>query len=523
MIGRSRLIAWVSGFVVFGSVSFLLFAEVNQRTGGELRYVLDDAYIHLSMARSFADSGVWGPCPDGGFVPVSSAPLFTALLGVLMAVVGPEQGLTRGLEVAASVGVLWLGAGVLHRHLHGALAAITLPLVVLAVPLPLLVVLGMEHALHTLAVVALVLAGGRLLAEDDDRLVMVALLAGIATGVRYESCAVVALLGVVLLARRRWRASAVILLSGACVPAIMGIASLQAGWFFAPTGLVTKAAIMLPQTGAAERWWLNLQTNLGDAPALGWGGLALLLALLSAPPDRALRWQMGLALGVTLTHLIFGTTGWYYRYEAYLYGVLALWVPAGLGGERTGRWQQGLRIAAALVALWAGVLSGQRTAEALDGVSQLAADLHSQNAWAGPFFARHFPEARLVTHDLGLIAWYTRELPVDLAGLASRDFAEILMSDRRDLREVEAILTAEEGKVAWTFSYWFESAGFGAPPPNWVPVATLETEGHGRQLGSAHFTFWAIGEAQVPALRAALVEELEHNSLPARVRLSWGR
>lgn len=521
----------VCGFAVLinAAVTWYLFREIEAISPDVPLYVLDDAYIHLSMARSLAEQGVWGPTVEG-FAPVSSSPLLTLLLGMLMAAFGAAESLLRCVEGAASVGFLWVGARLLCRHMRWWWAALALPLVSLLAPLPLLLALGMEHGLHTLLMLALVLGAGRLLGGQGS-VAAVALFSGLAAGVRYESCALIALVAVLLWAQRRWRDGALVLSSGAVVPLTMGAVSLWNGWFFAPTGLVTKAALMWPQAGPFERWWLNIQANLSGAPALGWGSLALGLSFFAAPvhrhstgEPRVLHWQAALILGLAMAHMTFGAIGWYHRYEAYLYAlqgvVLSAVLARLLSSARAGNARRHLGVVLCLACTVGAITTATpRARAALSGVAGLARDLYTQNEWTARFLAAEFPGQRIVTHELGLVSWHTRRLPLDLAGLSSREIAALYVGRDRDLGAISEL--AEEGgyTMAWTFPSWFEAAGFGHAPANWIAVATLRTEGHSRQLGSDRFTFWALREDAATGLRVAL--ERRQDQLPDGVVLEW--
>ena len=46
------------------SLVAVLLATSLAKTGGTFVYAQDDPYIHLTMARTLADSGVWGIRPD---------------------------------------------------------------------------------------------------------------------------------------------------------------------------------------------------------------------------------------------------------------------------------------------------------------------------------------------------------------------------------------------------------------------------------------------------------------------------
>src|SRR5688500_6460269 len=64
-----------------GLVGILLWVSLA-RTGGTFVYAQDDPYIHLALARTLADHGVWGIRP-AEFTSASSSPLWTLLLAAL--------------------------------------------------------------------------------------------------------------------------------------------------------------------------------------------------------------------------------------------------------------------------------------------------------------------------------------------------------------------------------------------------------------------------------------------------------
>src|SRR6266700_705744 len=58
-----------------------LFQASAYLTGGSIVYSLDDPYIHMAMARSFAEHGVWGITPHG-FTSSTSSPIWTLIIAV---------------------------------------------------------------------------------------------------------------------------------------------------------------------------------------------------------------------------------------------------------------------------------------------------------------------------------------------------------------------------------------------------------------------------------------------------------
>src|SRR5262245_65913938 len=58
---------------------------VALRVNGRLLYTIDDAYIHMAMARNLAEHATYGVVPSV-FSSASSSPLWTLLMGAIFAV-----------------------------------------------------------------------------------------------------------------------------------------------------------------------------------------------------------------------------------------------------------------------------------------------------------------------------------------------------------------------------------------------------------------------------------------------------
>ncbi|RZJ83119.1 MAG: hypothetical protein EOO20_23375, partial [Chryseobacterium sp.] len=153
---------------------------------GRYIYPLDDAYIHLSMAKNFAESSVWG-ITQYEFSSTTSSPLFTFLLAILIKVFGNWEYIPLVANSIAAAFLIWIS----HNYLKSfskLTYAIFLSAIVLLMPLHLMIMTGMEHVFHTLAMVLTLLAFQKYLKNETPRSFSnLALLAIIATGFRYES------------------------------------------------------------------------------------------------------------------------------------------------------------------------------------------------------------------------------------------------------------------------------------------------------------------------------------------------
>src|SRR3954471_23289583 len=82
-------------------VIWTCFASLRQ-SGGHVVYGLDDAYIHMTVARTLAQHGVWGINP-GEFAPASSSLLWVVILSAADRLAGVHEITSLLLNVAATV------------------------------------------------------------------------------------------------------------------------------------------------------------------------------------------------------------------------------------------------------------------------------------------------------------------------------------------------------------------------------------------------------------------------------------
>src|SRR5918993_125564 len=78
---RVIYLAWICAFLPLA----LILIYGLKETGGIFIYPVDDTYIHLKIARNFAEQGNWGINP-GEFNSASSSILYTILLALLIKV-----------------------------------------------------------------------------------------------------------------------------------------------------------------------------------------------------------------------------------------------------------------------------------------------------------------------------------------------------------------------------------------------------------------------------------------------------
>lgn len=146
---RSYFPAVVAIAVLF--ILLLLLEVVALRhTQGVFPYPLDDAFIHMAVAKNIVEHHNWGISAHG-FQSASSSILYTLLLAGLFKVFSVHVILPFAVNVAAAVVLLLvLQEWLLRQGLSRRAQLVVQLAVVLITPLPILVMTGMEHTLQCL-------------------------------------------------------------------------------------------------------------------------------------------------------------------------------------------------------------------------------------------------------------------------------------------------------------------------------------------------------------------------------------
>lgn len=476
------------------ALSLTVMAGVTWLGWGERGWVspLDDAYIHVAVARDLVEHGTWGVNP-GEFASASSSPGWTLLLAASFAVFGVHPELALAWNAVAVALVLWVADGWLRAGgLSGRDRAAWLVGLGVVVPLPFVGALGMEHVLQLGTVLALV----RVAEEDRDTRLLAALAAS-ACAVRYESVFVAGWLGALLLARRRPRAGLAVWVGGSAPVLAFGWVSVASAGLLLPNSLVMKAVV-------EHDAWEAAHVALRDGSAV----VVLCVAAASlalrgtepGPGQGTSGVRPALFVCVAVTHLVLARVGWLYRYEAWLigWGVLVLGLE-GVRGARAGRFLVGVVVAAPLL------VRSVDAFEAYSPGSRLQSDV---NVALASWVQAEWPAAVIAVDDLGAIAALSHARTVDLAGLGTTEITLLHLRGEWGPAHVSGVLARRGVGMAITGPRWKGMV----PPSDVAPVASLWTEFGGEQLETV---IWCVD----PSLMARLMSSVARLQLSDRVRL----
>lgn len=464
---------------------------------GAFVFPLDDAYIHFAIARTLADSHVYGLQPSAFATPASSL-LWPLILAGFRVVGVPLEGAALAVSVGAGALSLALFDDVLREEapsMTRARRGLLLVAFAWLVPLVPMALLGMEHALHIVVVLFLVRAALR-----EPGAFRLGGLAALAVGLRYESVFVVAACIGLRLASRAERRATMALAAGAVLPVLVA-----AAFFVAHGAPPFPASVVLKRTHAPlselPAVLVRRAIEQPHVPMLIAAGIAGAVA----GRAHARAWCVVGVLAL-LGQATFAQLGWFYRYESYAVAVTLIGVT--LAAIYSRKWLQ-IATVVALAPLMV------RAAFAHSALPRASRNVAEQQRQVG-LFVRELPaEAKraVAVNDVGAVAYFGQAKVLDLLGLADLRVARArgMRIDRPlSQADLERLVQDDGVTLAVLYPQWFE----GVIPREWVPLERWRIDDN-RVCAFDSVVFYAVSPAEVPVLRASL--DAFRSRLPARV------
>lgn len=422
--------------------------QVLQVTHGTIAYPLDDTFIHLAVAKNLALRHTWG-IEANVFSSASSSPLYTLVLAAGLLIGGTTSLLPLIINLAAAIiFVVALHCWLLKQGLrHGAHISI-LSGTVLLVPLPVLVVFGMEHTQQLLFcflfITAFSAAPAALSCSVSEELPWQVYVYGmLITATRYESIFIVGIACLLLARRKRWLLSAQLGLVSLLPILLFGFYSLYKGSFFIPNSVLLKSNAPTPTASSllyfvTESLPNRLFYEHNSVGEMAVQGLLVALPLagwILAGPLREVpqyRNMLLLLTGTVLLHLLLATTTLHpIRYEAYLVGcslpilgVLAARYGTRIGGPAG----PGARWALVFLLLFLFTPLVLRSRKGFSISEQACINIYEQQYQMGRFLQRYYYRERVASGDIGALSYFTAGNILDLEGLGN---IEVLRNRRR--------------------------------------------------------------------------------------------
>jgi len=452
-------------------------------------YALDDAYIHLTLAKNFALHGVWGLTPETQTF-CSSSPLWTMLLAGFIKIFGCREWIPGVLNIVCVALVMGRCDRVMERNgiaLWPRLAAGAL--IFFLTPLAVVSSTGMEHSLHILLILLLVTS------THSAALLVFAFLA---VAARFESLAVVAPFAGVLLLRGRWKTALGMAAFGVAPVFLHGFYALANGGFFLPNSILLKGHL---EFSIMRLFAMYTAVSLVNVHV----HIVCVLLLLTACSRRVrleLR-QIALVLvAASVAHVTFADCGKFYRYEAYLIVssllVLALaWARVPRRPNMGEPWlfaaRAGFLLALIVPLFLRGTWSNFRHFRG-------AVNIYEQQFVLAKVINALPGNPPLAINDLGAVSLFCGNPLLDLWGLGTPEVALLKRNGTYDAAAIERLLEEHRAQYIFVFEIWFPRANL---PAQYQLAAQLKNTGN---IVCAEDTvqMYALGDEGVSRLHEAV-------------------
>lgn len=481
---RLALIAVGALIVVAVSVTAWVMARQNQ---GQFVFPLDDAYIHIAVAKNLALHGTWGITP-GHFESASSSPLWTVLLAACMLI---TRG--RGVEITiiaiSTVAAVSTCATVMNlvgwdRPLRATATALATAVVMIP-----LILSGMENCVHVALIIGALAPFARVIrGEPTSRdLPLLGTLLTLAMLCRFETVFVA--IGMLI-------ACVSIQPDGSAIDEARHRTVVELAWArrriigvtvcATVTPVILLASInrmfgqgLLPNSVLAKSENENAVSFLRGSPPIGvvlrnWSGAIIILLLVAFVLSRQMRERptptavvFALILGPatlasSITTIWSDVTPYRFRYHAFLY-VLAILVVGTV--HVSGRQLHDAR-RAAVIALAVGCMIAFPALGQWRLLPAASWEIGRQQLQTARFLESEAHGAAVAVNDLGLVSVLYDGPIVDLVGLGSWKVLEQRRHGTFDASMVESITRDNGVELAIIYDSWFPDD----IPDSWTPV-----------------------------------------------------
>lgn len=552
----NRIPAWIIAYALVACATAIAYANALALGSGHIGYALDDAYIHMAIAKNFAFHGVWGVTPYQA-VSASSSPGWVLVLALCFKVFGNQAWIPLALNVLSGLGAAYVIDRLLKPYAKNLwLRAGLLTAILFAVPLSYFTLLGMEHTLQILLIAIFfgfarkIAAPGNMLSRREQ--VMLLALSALMVSVRVEDAVLIPIPFLYALYKRDVGTLVSLALGPLVALAIFAWIAHGQRIPLEPTSMMVKRVHVghytflgknVPSAGQsalafyAQTFWDDIalyREVLFFTAAV----LAMLILMAMKPKGRGASIMLlaTAACGFTI-HALNGGFGWYWRYEGYLL-VFSMLAGVAVCSDaireiRVSKTNDGapapvdfawFRSNAVLVLSGIGLIClAVRAEDAFATNSAMMRDVGWQQMQVAQFVSKYYGGKSVLLNDIGAPTYMADFHLTDPAGLGSLDvararvndtFGAAFMSDQIqkngvDLAVVHVVLTPNGPQVtdlpaSRTVHYPL------------APVAVWELP-PGSVLGGS-VMFLAGSPSKAALLDAQLREYQKENLLPAGVK-----
>lgn len=505
---------YITSLIFFGII-FLYLSLSLFKTEFHFTYLIDDAYIHLAIAKNFAQHSVWG-MTKYQFSSSSSSPFFTLLLSFFMFIFGNNDLIPLIINLLLSFLSIYFLNKYYSSYFKSCKKVIVASLITVFFSLLYLqVLLGMEHVLQVLLFIVNINYFQRWIAKDfkckncEFWFYGTLLLMGL---VRFESMFYFVALAFVFFLLKQTRKGILVLLFGFVPIAIFCFFNYQASGYFFPYSVVVKGTTINfhgDYLGQITYFIKNKLLLNRSFYKLGFFPL-LMVCVLVFKNRKSYNFSeiiqnnfLLISFSITMIlHTLFASFKGFFRYESYLMVAFAMClipkIQAFFNTDFTSEFKKGKIIGLCILANL--FLMFYKVFLANDFLWNGGKDIYEQQIQTAKFLKKYDNNAKVVANDIGAICYFTDIHLFDIAGLGSKEMISFNKgnSSFSDLAEKTLIDYTETNKydLAVVYEEWLNHK----IPKTWKKLAVLQIKNRAT-VAIDHVCIYSINASKEEKLR----------------------
>jgi len=509
-------ILWISIFIPLNSSM-----NIND---GHVIYTLDDAYIHMAIAKHFAKDGVFG-VTKYEFTPSSSSPLWTLLLSFFYYIFGISELTPLLLNFFfASIFILILFYFLRFREFSNLTKTTILVAFIYFIPLPYLVMTGLEHILQIILSLMLILGLINSISSENKPDIIIKklpihvyVMAFLLVSTRYEGLFLIGAITLFLLIKTEFFKACLFFLSGILPVIIYGIISVLKGWYFIPNSILLKGKTFNPFSIKSILLFLynGMRQVIYNIHILVLLIVVFFLLLKLIEKYKLVFTKYSLAsylfIIVTILHLLFAKTGLFLsinyqlRYDAYLLslGLIAILLMPLDKWHKNIKGNRAKKVFLYILIFFIILPMSERSLKTLYKTSMASSNTYSNQYMLGEFINKYYKNERILLNDIGGINFLTDIRCLDILGLSSKKPSELLLKRKLNTHSIEQLNKDFGAKIAIVNDIIIN--GYGGIPKTWILIGQWKLK---KSVISPLDTisFYALNKYEIKRLSNAMKE-----------------
>jgi hypothetical protein len=465
----------------------ILFIELKvlKYTNGVFMYPFDDTFIHLQIAKNLVH-GHWGI--NNNFASASSSLLYTVILTIFR-FVSESTVIPFIINCLAGIAVIWFLHSWLSKHEISSIAQGGIMLLaVFITPLALMIVTGMEHTIQCLLSFIFIFYFSDWLESSIDNTaakipISIYITAALAASIRYEGLFLIAIACVMLLYYKNIKQAFLLGFVGVLPVVIFGIFSLMKGSYFLPNSVLVKSESFsyTGLTGIISNILFEKLTYARNGlAALATQRWLVILPLLYLGFKKYIRPSYAFIIiflvVATVLQLSLASTGYLYRYEAYLFfnsTVITTVLFYKYGKQAFDDWKlAGFKIILLVLVFFLFFPIALRSTSALEKSVQACKNIYDQQYQMARFSKNNYFNSAIAANDIGAVSYFTNASIVDLWGLATIEVTRSKKQKYWTPQFLDSLSRSRNVKVAMIYDSWFSDT----LTSKWRKVATWKIQ-----------------------------------------------